>query len=294
MVRAQATVGRRGPVLLTSVRVSTTFPFGLFVKSRDLEVTDELLVLPARVPGAARAARARRRAAGSEQKQPPRPGRRGRPRPAPRAPGGRGRPAHPLVEERAAGHIAAHRARRAAASPASCSTSTRSPGRVARPELRDCSPPGPRRCSAGGPRWAWSLSGGFSLRPATGALQARAILRALARAGHGAAAVKPERLRLVLRDLAASAAFGAMAVSGQVPAGRSSSSLLALGVALAGQAAAGRRAGERRGAPGGGRLPLRAGGAGPAGHGGGGLHHRRAPHRAADAGPARAPHRCGR
>ena len=47
--------------------------------------------------------------------------------------------------------------------------------------------------------------------------------------------MKQERLRLVLRDLAASAAFGAMAVSGQVPAWTVLIFALALGVALAGK-----------------------------------------------------------
>jgi hypothetical protein len=43
--------------------------------------------------------------------------------------------------------------------------------------------------------------------------------------------MRPERLRLLLRDLAASAAFGAMAVSGQVPGWAVFLFLLALGVA---------------------------------------------------------------
>jgi transglutaminase-like putative cysteine protease len=47
--------------------------------------------------------------------------------------------------------------------------------------------------------------------------------------------VKQERLRLLLRDLAASAAFGAMAVSGQVPVWTVFLFLLALAVALAGR-----------------------------------------------------------
>jgi len=50
VVRAVATAPRRGPVQLNAIRISTTFPFGLFVKSRDLEVPGELLVLPGRVP----------------------------------------------------------------------------------------------------------------------------------------------------------------------------------------------------------------------------------------------------
>jgi uncharacterized protein (DUF58 family) len=50
VVRAVATAPRRGPLRLEAVRISTTFPFGLFVKSRDVELFGELLVLPARVP----------------------------------------------------------------------------------------------------------------------------------------------------------------------------------------------------------------------------------------------------
>jgi len=50
VVRAVATAPRRGPVRLSAIRISTTFPFGLFVKSRDLEAPGELLVLPGRVP----------------------------------------------------------------------------------------------------------------------------------------------------------------------------------------------------------------------------------------------------
>jgi uncharacterized protein (DUF58 family) len=48
VVRAVATAPRRGPVQLQAIRISTSFPFGLFVKSRDLEVAGELLVLPGR------------------------------------------------------------------------------------------------------------------------------------------------------------------------------------------------------------------------------------------------------
>jgi len=50
VVRAVATAPRRGPILLHAVRIATTFPFGLFVKSRDIELPGELLVLPGRVP----------------------------------------------------------------------------------------------------------------------------------------------------------------------------------------------------------------------------------------------------
>jgi len=51
VVRAVASVPRRGPLALETIRVSTTFPFGLFVKSRDIDLAGELLVLPGRVPG---------------------------------------------------------------------------------------------------------------------------------------------------------------------------------------------------------------------------------------------------
>jgi uncharacterized protein (DUF58 family) len=50
VVRAVATVPRRGPLHLTAIRISTSFPFGLFVKSRDVEMAGDLLVLPGRVP----------------------------------------------------------------------------------------------------------------------------------------------------------------------------------------------------------------------------------------------------
>ena len=50
VVRAVATAPRRGPLQLKAIRVSTSFPLGLFVKSRDFESPGELLVLPGRVP----------------------------------------------------------------------------------------------------------------------------------------------------------------------------------------------------------------------------------------------------
>ena len=49
VVRAVATAPRRGPLRLDVIRVSTTFPFGLFVKIRDFDVQAELLMLPGRV-----------------------------------------------------------------------------------------------------------------------------------------------------------------------------------------------------------------------------------------------------
>jgi uncharacterized protein (DUF58 family) len=41
---------RRGPMRLTTFRVSTRFPFSLFEKWRELDAEDELLVLPALIP----------------------------------------------------------------------------------------------------------------------------------------------------------------------------------------------------------------------------------------------------
>ncbi len=52
VVRALAAAPRRGPLQLQAVRISTAFPFGLFVKSRDVDIPGELLVLPGRVPAA--------------------------------------------------------------------------------------------------------------------------------------------------------------------------------------------------------------------------------------------------
>ena len=48
MVRAQVTAARRGPHELGEVEVSTIFPFGLFSKTRRLELPDTLLVFPRR------------------------------------------------------------------------------------------------------------------------------------------------------------------------------------------------------------------------------------------------------
>jgi uncharacterized protein (DUF58 family) len=47
-VRAQMLADRRGPHVLTEVEVSTVFPFGLFSKSRRVELEDVLLVFPRR------------------------------------------------------------------------------------------------------------------------------------------------------------------------------------------------------------------------------------------------------
>lgn len=48
VARAECTAGRRGPLKLTEVKLSTYFPFGLFEKSRTVEVEDVLLVWPRR------------------------------------------------------------------------------------------------------------------------------------------------------------------------------------------------------------------------------------------------------
>lgn len=47
-VRAQVTAERRGPHALTEVEASTVFPFGLFSKTRRVELDDTLLVFPRR------------------------------------------------------------------------------------------------------------------------------------------------------------------------------------------------------------------------------------------------------
>ncbi len=50
VVRARLLAPRRGPYALRGVRVTTTFPLGLFRKGRVLDVPGELLVFPRRVP----------------------------------------------------------------------------------------------------------------------------------------------------------------------------------------------------------------------------------------------------
>ena len=49
-LRAVARAGRRGPIRLTGVRVTTLFPFGLFAKSRTFDCRGAVLVFPKRVP----------------------------------------------------------------------------------------------------------------------------------------------------------------------------------------------------------------------------------------------------
>ncbi len=48
VVRAEAVAARRGPLGLTELEVTTSFPFGLFEKSRRLELPDLLVVWPRR------------------------------------------------------------------------------------------------------------------------------------------------------------------------------------------------------------------------------------------------------
>ena len=49
-VRANMTAPRRGPLRLKAVRVSTTFPLGLFAKSRLFDLPETLWIYPRRVP----------------------------------------------------------------------------------------------------------------------------------------------------------------------------------------------------------------------------------------------------
>jgi len=64
-VRGEASAARRGPAALTAVEISTPYPFGLFIKSRELELEDALLVYPRRVAAGALPAAARPGASGS-------------------------------------------------------------------------------------------------------------------------------------------------------------------------------------------------------------------------------------
>jgi len=49
IVRGQLRAARRGPLTLTGIRISTPYPFGLFIKGRVVSQQDTLLVYPARV-----------------------------------------------------------------------------------------------------------------------------------------------------------------------------------------------------------------------------------------------------
>lgn len=50
VLRGELTAPRRGPYTLAAIDVSTTWPFGLFSKSRRFPLPGALLVLPARIP----------------------------------------------------------------------------------------------------------------------------------------------------------------------------------------------------------------------------------------------------
>jgi uncharacterized protein (DUF58 family) len=50
VVRARLVAPRRGPYALLGIKVTTTFPLGLFIKGRVLDVPGELLVFPRRIP----------------------------------------------------------------------------------------------------------------------------------------------------------------------------------------------------------------------------------------------------
>jgi len=53
VVRGELRAARRGPVTLTGIKVSTSFPFGLFIKGRVIRQRDLLVVYPARIPSSA-------------------------------------------------------------------------------------------------------------------------------------------------------------------------------------------------------------------------------------------------
>lgn len=55
VVRGRLSAHRRGPYPLSGIRVTTTFPLGLFAKGRVLELPGELLVYPRRVPASRKA-----------------------------------------------------------------------------------------------------------------------------------------------------------------------------------------------------------------------------------------------
>jgi uncharacterized protein (DUF58 family) len=50
LVRGRLVAPHRGPYALRGIRITTTFPLGLFIKSRVLDVPGELLVFPRRIP----------------------------------------------------------------------------------------------------------------------------------------------------------------------------------------------------------------------------------------------------
>ena len=182
VVRAVATAPRRGPMQLSAVRVSTRFPFGLFEKSRDLELPGELLVLPGRVP----------------------------PPPEPRSPtGGLGLEQRSLRGQDGGGDLAQLRelrdgedARRIHWRKSAQLGTLLRVERDAQPQPRivlqldDRAPPEALdgTCEqlaaraelllARGAEVGLESTGGVSVKPGAGAFHSQAILRALARAGH--------------------------------------------------------------------------------------------------------------
>jgi uncharacterized protein (DUF58 family) len=185
IVRAPAVVPRRGPLPLGAVRVATSFPFGLFVKSRDIDLPGELLVLPARTSAPPEAPHS---ATGTGEEHSPR-----------RGLDGEGDLAQ--LRELREGEDARRIHWRKSAQLGTLLRIERDAHPHPRIVLRldDGGPPealdGPCEALAAraelllarGAEVGLETTGGVSLRPSTGVLQARAILRALARAGYGEA-----------------------------------------------------------------------------------------------------------
>jgi uncharacterized protein (DUF58 family) len=183
VIRAPVVVSRRGPLALRAVRVATQFPFGLFVKSRDIELPGELLVLPGRVPSPPESPQS---ATGIGEEHSPR-----------RGLDGEGDLAQ--LRELREGEDARRIHWRKSAQMGILLRVERDALPHARIVLRldDGGPAegldGPCEALAAraetllarGAEVGLKTTGGVSLRPSTGMLQARAILRALARAGHG-------------------------------------------------------------------------------------------------------------
>ncbi|HEX4803127.1 MAG TPA: DUF58 domain-containing protein [Myxococcaceae bacterium] len=66
VLRAPATAGRRGPLDLTGIRVTTEFPFGLFAKSRTFSCPGTVLVFPKRSGARGQPRESRRRHHGDQ------------------------------------------------------------------------------------------------------------------------------------------------------------------------------------------------------------------------------------
>jgi uncharacterized protein (DUF58 family) len=185
VIRAPVVVPRRGPLTLGAVRVATNFPFGLFVKSRDIDLPGELLILPGRVPALPESPRS---ATGTGEVHSPR-----------RGLDGEGDLAQ--LRELREGEDARRIHWRKSAQLGTLLRIERDAHPHARIVLHldDGAPAealdGPCEALAAraevllarGAEVGLETTGGISLRPSTGVLQARAILRALARAGHGVA-----------------------------------------------------------------------------------------------------------